>query len=100
MYELIFAKRALEEFNKFETNIKERIWNKLQLIKENPFRFQENPQIFWFQKSKAFLGVEKLVEISGFKLRVGDYRVLVDIDSVAKKIYINKIGHRRNVYGN
>ena len=51
MYELIFAKRAVEELNKLETHIKERIWNKLQQAKESPPRF-----------------FEKLVEISGFKL--------------------------------
>jgi len=82
MYELIFAKRAVEEFNKLEKNIKERIWNKLQLCKENPLRF-----------------FEKLKEIGGFKLRIGDYRALADIDSNSKKIIINKIGHRRNIYG-
>ena len=83
MYELIFAKRAVEELNKLETHIKERIWNKLQQAKESPPRF-----------------FEKLVEISGFKLRVGDYRVLADIDQNSKKIHINKIGHRKNIYDN
>jgi len=82
MYKLIFAKRALEELNKLETNIKRRIWSKLQLCKENPFRF-----------------FEKLKEIHGFKLRVGDYRVLADINANSRKIYINKVGHRRNIYG-
>ena len=56
MYRLIFGKKSLEELNKLEKEIKERIWKKLQLCKENPFRF-----------------VEKLTEIGGFKLRVGDY---------------------------
>ena len=83
MYELIFAKRALEELSKLETEIKDRIWNKLQLTKENPFRF-----------------FEKLVEIPGFKLRVGDYRVLADISPATNKIYVKKVGHRRNIYEN
>ncbi len=39
MYNLIFEKNALESFNKLELQIKERIWNKLQQCKENPFRF-------------------------------------------------------------
>jgi len=81
MYQLIFSKKAVEELNKFEKLIKERIWNKLQQIKEHLFRF-----------------FEKLVEISGFKLRIGNYRVIADIDKNSKKIYINKIGHRKNIY--
>ncbi len=82
MYKLIFEKRALESLNKLEKFIKERIWNKLQLCKEDPFRF-----------------LEHLEEIRGFKLRVGDYRVIIDIDNQTKTLKILKVGHRRNVYG-
>jgi len=81
MYELIFAKRAIKEFKRLESEIKERIWKKLQECKKDPFRF-----------------FEYLAEIRTFKLRVGDYRVLADIDKNSKKININKIRHRRNVY--
>ncbi len=81
MYKLIFEKRALHILNKFDDKIKERIWKKLQDCKENPFRF-----------------FEKLVETRGFKLRVGDYRVIVDIDRKNETINILKIGHRKNVY--
>ncbi len=42
MYNLIFEKSALESLNKLEPQIKERIWNKLQQCKENPFRFLEH----------------------------------------------------------
>lgn len=81
MYLLNFEKRALEDLNKLEPQIKERVWNKLQQCKENPFRF-----------------LEHLEEIDGFKLRVGDYRVIVDVDNSAKIIKVLKIGHRKNIY--
>jgi len=81
MYSLIFEKRALEQFNNLEKDIKERIWNKLQQCKENPFRF-----------------LEHLEEIDGFKLRVGDYRVIVDVDNIIKIIKVLKVGHRKNIY--
>lgn len=83
MYQLTFEKRALEDFNKLEKQIKERIWNKLQLCKEAPFRF-----------------LEHLEEIQGFKLRVGDYRIIIDIDNLNKILKILKIGHRKNIYEN
>ncbi|MFH1311576.1 MAG: type II toxin-antitoxin system RelE/ParE family toxin [Nanoarchaeota archaeon] len=81
MFNLIFEKSALESLNKFEPQIKERIWNKLQQCKENPFRF-----------------LEHLKEIDGFKLRVGDYRAIVDIDNSTKTIKVLKVGHRKNIY--
>ena len=81
MYKLIFEKRALEALNKLEESIKERIWNKLQLCKEDPFRF-----------------FRYLAEIGGFKLRVGDYRAIVDVDHSSKTIKVLKIGHRKNIY--
>lgn len=81
MYEIIFTKRAVEEFNKLESAIKERIWDKLQLCKEDPFRF-----------------LKHLTEVDGFKLRVGNYRAIADVDNSSKTIKILKIGHRRNIY--
>jgi len=81
MYSLIFEKKATESFNKLEPQIKERIWDKLQLCKEYPFMF-----------------LEHLEEIGGFKLRVGNYRVIVDVDNSTKTIKVLKVGHRKNVY--
>ena len=81
MYTLIFEKRALESLNKLEKEIKERIWNKLQLCKENPFHF-----------------LEHLEEINGFKLRIGDYRAIVDVDKLTQTIKVLKVGHRKNIY--
>jgi mRNA interferase RelE/StbE len=33
-----------------------------------------------------------------WRLRVGDYRVIYAIDDAAKKIYVTRIAHRREVY--
>ena len=81
MYELIFEKRALRDLNKLEHHIKERIWNKLQDCKIDPFRY-----------------LEPLVEIRGYKLRVGDYRVIIDVEDEIKVLHVLKVGHRKNVY--
>ena len=81
MYSLIFEKKALEFINTLEKGIKERIWNKLQQCKENPFHF-----------------LEHLEEIDGYKLRVGDYRLIIDIDQINKILRIVKAGHRKNIY--
>jgi len=81
MYKIVFEKRALDFLNKLDEINKKRIWNKLQLCKEDPFRY-----------------FEKLKEIPGFKLRVGDYRVIADILREKQVIIVLKIGHRKNIY--
>jgi len=43
-------------------------------------------------------GCKKLKNRDGYRLRVGDYRVLYFADAKLKKIVIGGIGHRREVY--
>ena len=43
-------------------------------------------------------GCKKLKNRDGFRIRVGDYRVLYFADTKAKLIVIGTIGHRREVY--
>ena len=42
--------------------------------------------------------VEKLTEAQGYRLRVGDYRVLFTIDDQVHQVTIYRIRHRREVY--
>lgn len=81
MYEIIFTEKAKRQFIKLEKNIQERIGATLERIKIRPEHF-----------------VEKLVGESGYKLRVGDYRVILDIEKNKLLILILKIGHRKNIY--
>lgn len=83
MYKLIFDKRALKNLQKLNNITKERIWRKLQLCKINPFRF-----------------LEHLTQINGFKLRIGDYRLIIDVNREMKVLKIIKVGHRKNIYDN
>ena len=34
----------------------------------------------------------------GFKVRIGDYRTLVDIEFNPNKIFVRVVGHRGNIY--
>lgn len=83
MYEIKFDKQAIDFINKLEKDIKERIWKKLEKCKEDPFQF-----------------LEHLEDIQGFKLRIGDYRLIIDIDKTNKILYVLKVGHRKNIYEN
>ena len=42
--------------------------------------------------------VEKLTGVDGYRLRVGDYRVLFTIDDRVKLVTIYRIKHRREAY--
>lgn len=74
-------KKAIEFLNNLEKNDKERIWNKLHRCKIDPFHF-----------------LEHLEDINGYKLRVGDYRLIIDVDKKNRVLYILKVGNRKKVY--
>ena len=43
-------------------------------------------------------GAKKLKNRDGWRIRVGDYRVLYLVDGKAKSVAIGNIGHRREIY--
>ena len=81
MFVLIFGEKAIEFLEKLELKTKERILNKILLTKEQPFRY-----------------FERLTKRNEYRLRVGNYRIIADIDEKSKKITVHIIGHRKNIY--
>jgi mRNA interferase RelE/StbE len=81
MYSVEFSKLAEKQFDKLTRDIQERIISVLERIRIRPDDF-----------------VEKLVGEPGYKLRVGDYRVFIDIIHDKLIILVIKLGHRKNVY--
>jgi mRNA interferase RelE/StbE len=43
-------------------------------------------------------GVKKLKGLSGYRLRVGDYRILYDVIPRERRVVVYAVGHRRDVY--
>ncbi len=43
-------------------------------------------------------GCQKLVGEEGYRIRVGDYRILYRIDDFQKKIFLYRVKHRKEVY--
>jgi len=81
MYELIFDSEAINFLEKAERNLAKRIWNKLVTTKEDPHRF-----------------FKRLTGRPDYKLRIGDYRVIADLDDNNQKIEVSLIDHRSRVY--
>jgi mRNA interferase RelE/StbE len=79
MYEIIFDEKAIDFLDGLPD--KERIFNKIMSVKEDPYHF-----------------FERLSGRTDYRMRIGDYRVIADIDQSRKTIYITLIGHRKNIY--
>jgi mRNA interferase RelE/StbE len=81
-YSLDFSKQALKELEKinepFYSNIKEAIFN----LTENP-----RPN-----------GYKKLKGRDGYRIRIGNYRVIYDIFDTELIIEIVTLGHRKDIY--
>jgi len=81
MYSIIYSKKAEKQLDKLEQDIRIRILKSLEKLRIRPEAY-----------------VEKLVGDPSYKFRVGDYRILVDIDNKKLIVLVIKIGHRRNIY--
>ena len=81
MYKIVFSDTAFRKFKKLEKNTQNRITSVLERIKIRPTYF-----------------LKKLVGLPYFRLRVGDYRILIDVDFKNKILYILEVGHRKNIY--
>ena len=82
MYSIQIEENAGKFLKKLSQKDRNIILKKLNSIRENPFRFLKR------------LHGEKL-----WRLRVADYRVIIDVIISANKIIVLRIGHRKNVYG-
>ena len=80
-YSFEWELNSFNELNKLPLEISKRIIDKLEQIKENPEHF-----------------IEKLKGMPEFKIREGDYRIIFLFDKAIKKLKIQAVGHRRNIY--
>ncbi len=76
------SRDARKELERLPTQIQIRISKAILALEENPFPH----------------GCKKLKNRDGFRIRVGDYRVLYFADTKLKQIVVGVIGHRREVY--
>ena len=80
-YELIFSDTFKKQFSKLENTIQQRIISALERIRIRPEYF-----------------VKKLVGEPYYKLRVGDYRIILDLQRDRMIIFVIEVGHRKNIY--
>ena len=81
MGEVEWTESGLDTLDALDPDIQERVLDKLEEIEDWPAHF-----------------LEPLSGYPYYKLRVGDYRVLIDWDRETDTLFVGAVAHRRNVY--
>jgi len=82
-YEVKWTKTSIDQLKKLDKTMAERIIDKVKKTSEKPFNF-----------------VKKLKQFNFFRLRVGDYRLIMSIEKQKMIIFVLEVGHRRVIYKN
>jgi len=80
-FEIIWSDSAIRQLRKLDRSVARRIFEKVGELEETPHRF-----------------VQKLVNSPYYRLRVGDYRVILDIQRDVLRILVLKVGPRESAY--
>ena len=86
-YQISYLPKAEKFFKKYPKNIASHVFNKIQALETNPHAPNNN--------------LTKLKDpLSGYRLRIGDFRAIFIFDESTKRIIVAKIDHRSSVYLN
>lgn len=83
LYRIVLADRAERELRRLDREAQSRIVTAIRQLAADP---RHNPR------------VKRLSGRVGYRMRVGDYRVLFDIEDDRLVVLVIQIGHRREVY--
>ena len=83
MYSVIISDLASKQLDKLSKEVKVRIISTIKRCRIRPYAH-----------------VKRLVDSPYFSLRVGDYRVIMDIRDNELKIFVIELGHRKDIYKN
>ena len=80
-YQIIWSESASKELKKLDRSVAKRIFTKVSQLHKNPYN-----------------NITKLVDRPYYRLRVGDYRIILDIKNNILQVLVLKVGHRKNIY--
>jgi len=81
MTEVEYSDRAGRQLEELEHEIAERIVSKLDDVTWKPDHY-----------------LKRLQDSQYYRLRVGDYRVIIDWQRDDDVLFVRRVGHRRNIY--
>lgn len=80
-FEIIWSDSAARQLRQLDRTVARRIFDKVGQLADRPHRY-----------------VQKLVNSPYYRLRVGDHRVILDIQENVLRILVLKLGHRESIY--
>ncbi len=81
MYQIVLSQDAQNQLQKLEKELQKRIVNVLKRVVVRPVAY-----------------LERLTGVPYYKLRIGDYRVIIDLKTNENILFVMKIGHRKDIY--
>ncbi len=79
---ILWSESASRQLAKLDRSVARRIFDRVEGLRENPMR-----------------QLRRLVGLPYFRLRVGDYRVIVEVKENDLFVLVLKVGHREFIYG-
>jgi len=83
-YKIVLTPRAKKDLKRMDKSILRRLDPAILNLELQPFPAAKRSLIAH--------------EIAQYRLRVGDYRILYDVDHLHKRVVILRVGHRREIY--
>ena len=80
-YRLVYTHRAIRDIDALDTSVRQRVGKTLLRYGPDPLKHAEPL---------------KQSELGSYRFRIGDYRVVFDLDG--DQIVILRVGHRREIY--
>jgi len=84
IYEIIWNNPSINYLNKLDFLIKNRIIKKIEHLANN----------------FSYHNLRRIHSSNYHRLRIGNYRVILDIKKSIKILKVLKVGHRKNIYKN
>lgn len=85
MYDVVFTRSARRDMKNLPNSVFDRIVLALERIRGNPRKYL-----------RPIKGIKS--DIPVYRLRVGDYRVILGVNDKKNEIVVFRVSHRRNVY--
>lgn len=82
MYDVFVLPQAQKDLDKLDPSVFERVVKRVRLLAKDP-----RPQ-----------GSLKMTAEEGYRIRIGDHRVLYRVDDDPKRVYVYRIKHRKDAY--
>jgi mRNA interferase RelE/StbE len=82
-YTLVLKPAVEKDLRSLPTNLVERVFDRIEALEDDPFPRQ----------SLKLEGSEQM-----YRLRVGDYRIIYEIDHANRQITVHHVRHRREAY--